>query len=218
MTISQAYLQAKDISSNTPQMLDNVYFENGTFNEKLGYTGIGFNNQIITTGSYLDFANNGGHNPDNIVYSTVKSYFGTSKIFQFLGTNAGQFSIIDGNIVTTITNPNLDTETRYQTDYGSLMLPLLLPAQKYAAMYLEAEFEGAVLGYDTSFDIRFCQIEDYPSGKRFVTNNWALPDDSPSNVFIEIPCDNGTFDDSAIYIGIDTGKYRQTKIKKIWFE
>lgn len=219
MTITRAYLQSKGISANTPEIFENVYFENGVFNEALSYEGIGLDNQIVTRGDYRDFANQGGSSEDNIVWTTTKDYFETAKIFQFLGTNAGQIVLDGTDLVSTIANPTpYDVEnTRYQTDYGLLMMPVKLPPNKYSRLYINAEFVNRI-GDTQGFDIHFAQIVQYNNYHSFATPLWKYASNQSLNTVVEIVADSSIFRDDSLYLGFDFGNCQQTRIKKIWFE
>ena len=105
---------------------DNVYFENGRFNNNLAYNNTDFENKSISVGDFNKF-NNGGA---ATTYNIVKDEIGNGKIFEFLGSNAGEYVLNEGKITCDITNPS----GKFSDDYGLLWLPVHLPANTYSKM------------------------------------------------------------------------------------
>lgn len=228
MIISSAYIFAKQITAWNPPLADNVLFENGTFNKNLSYSDVGMDNQIITVGqngfATDGFANWGNMTTDGTLFTTVKDYFHTGKMFQFLGPNAGTFVIEGGNLVSETANPNPDSGTRYDTDCGSILIPTNLTGTTYSKLFAEVEFAGDCFIDQYGKSVYVAQVTqwiDYDQTVRnkMVSKQYKYAEYTPVGVTIEVECDNGTFDLDAMYVGIQTmAAYTKTIVKKIWFE
>ena len=210
MQIEKAYLFARQISGRVTPPTGNVYFENGLFNPALAYENTSFSYESITRGDFNDY-NNGGR---MVVYNIVKNDIGNGKIFQFLGTNAGQFQIVGKNIVSDIANPNLDSETRFSTDFGLLYLPVRLPASTYSKLCARIKLHDKI---DSSFNVHL-YMAAYSEGYGMYGTVWKYDFSETMDVSFDIETNSNDWRDDSPYIGIAVGACKTTEIEKIWLE
>ena len=210
MQIEKAYLFARQISGGATPPTGNVYFENGLFNPALSYENTSFSYESITRGDFNDY-NNGGR---MVVYNIIKNDIGNGKIFQFLGTNAGQFQIVGKNIVSDIANPNLDDMTRFSTDFGLLYLPVRLPANTYSKLCARIKLHDKI---DSSFNVHL-YMAAYSEGYGMYGTVWKYDFSETMDVSFDIETNSNDWRDDSPYIGIAVGACKTTEIEKIWFE
>lgn len=210
MQIEKAYLFARQISGVATPPTGNVYFENGLFNPALAYENTSFSYESITRGDFNDY-NNGGR---MVVYNIIKNDIGNGKIFQFLGTNAGQFQIVGKNIVSDIANPNLDDMTRFSTDFGLLYLPVRLPANTYSKLCARIKLHDKI---DSSFNVHL-YMAAYSEGYGMYGTVWKYDFSETMDVSFDIETNSNDWRDDSPYIGIAVGACKTTEIEKIWFE
>lgn len=210
MQIEKAYLFARQISGGATPPTGNVYFENGLFNPALAYENTSFTYESITRGDFNDY-NNGGR---MVVYNIIKNDIGNGKIFQFLGTNAGQFQIVGKNIVSDIANPNLDDMTRFSTDFGLLYLPVRLPANTYSKLCARIKLHDKI---DSSFNVHL-YMAAYSEGYGMYGTVWKYDFSETMDVSFDIETNSNDWRDDSPYIGIAVGACKTTEIEKIWFE
>jgi hypothetical protein len=210
MQIEKAYLFARQISGGATPPTGNVYFENGLFNPALAYENTSFSYESITRGDFNDY-NNGGR---MVVYNIIKNDIGNGKIFQFLGTNAGQFQIVGKNIVSDIANPNLDDMTRFSTDFGLLYLPVRLPANTYSKLCARIKLHDKI---DSSFNVHL-YMAAYSEGYGMYGTVWKYDFSETMDVSFDIETNSNDWRDDSPYIGIAVGACKTTEIEKIWFE
>ena len=210
MQIEKAYLFARQISGGATPPTGNVYFENGLFNPALSYENTSFSYESITRGDFNDY-NNGGR---MVVYNIIKNDIGNGKIFQFLGTNAGQFQIVGKNIVCDIANPNLDDMTRFSTDFGLLYLPVRLPANTYSKLCARIKLHDKI---DSSFNVHL-YMAAYSEGYGMYGTVWKYDFSETMDVSFDIETNSNDWRDDSPYIGIAVGACKTTEIEKIWFE
>lgn len=211
MQIEKAYLFARQISGGATPPTGNVYFENGLFNPALAYDNTSFSYESITRGDFNDY-NNGGR---MVVYNIVKNDIGNGKIFQFLGTNAGQFQIVGNNIVCDIATPNLDGETRFSTDFGLLYLPVRLPANTYSKLCGRFKLHNKI---GNAFNIHM-YVAKASETYGMYSQIWVYDFSDTVDVAFDLVTNTTSLSwDDAPYIGIAVGNCKTTEIEKIWFE
>lgn len=213
MNISSAYIFGKQLQSITPPIPANVYFENGQFNPDLAYENTSMNNMQITRGDYNDY--NMGWGGD-LIYSMIHADEGNGKIYQFLGANAGEYEISGGNIVCNIANPNTDSQTRFGTDYGAIWLPLRLPQNTYSHMFGRFKLSNRV-DQEERYAIDMFMARPVPEYSRYNSSEYVYNWGDTVDVAFDIEANQGTWFDTATYIGISTGLFKNSEILKIWF-
>lgn len=211
MIISSAYVFAKQITGHVPKPTGNVYFEGGQFNEQLAYSNTSFSSKTVYRDDFILFNNYGGET----AYNLIKDNIGDGKIYEFLGTNAAEFLLSGSNIVADLTNPNLDSNTRFSTDFGVVFLPVRLPANTYtklcATFKMSDKIDNVWSGHlytNRVFNARFINAA-YVYGSAS-----AVVDGEPFSLTTE----SGSWNDGSPYIGIATGSFEHVEIQKIWFE
>lgn len=212
MIISSAHLFGKQIKAELPPLAPNVYFEAGRFNPDLAYSNTGFDNQVITRGEDSADYNNGGR---WVVYNIIKDDLTSGKIFQFLGPNAGEFQMSDGNIVNNIATPNTDIETRWHTDFGLLYLPVRLPANTYTKLCGRFKLHDEI---GDAFNIHM-YVAKYSEMYGMYTQIWVYDYGDTVDVAFDLETNTTSLRwDDAPYIGINVGNCKTTTIEKLWFE
>lgn len=211
MQIEKAFLFGKQIKAEMPPLAPNVYFEAGRFNPDLAYENTGFNNQSITRGSDFNDYNNGG---GMVVYNIIKDQIGNGKIFQFLGPNAGEFQLLNSNIVNDIAAPNTDIMTRFNTDFGLLYLPVRLPANTYNKLCGRFKLHDIV---GDAFNIHM-YMAAYSAGYGMYGTVWKYDFSDTMDVSFDIETNSTDWKDESPFIGIAVGNCKTTTIEKLWFE
>lgn len=213
MNISSAYIFAKQITGNVPKPTGNVYFENGQFNEQLAYSNTDFATKTVYRDNFILFNNYGGE----AAYNMIKNNIGDGKIYEFLGTNAAEFLLSRNNIVADLTDPNLDTDTRFSTDFGAVFLPLRLPANTYTKLCTTFKMTDKI---DNIWSAHLYTNVASTSLNRFINGVYTYGSASavvPGTEFT-LETTDGSWSDASPYIGIATGSFEHVEIKKIWFE
>lgn len=212
MTFSSAYLFAKQITRNTPRPTGNVYFENGQFNEQLAYSNTDFATKTVYRDDFAYFNNYGGIK----AYDLIKDNIGDGKIYEFLGTNAGEILLSGSDIVCDIANPNTDPATRFNTDFGVVFLPIRLPANTYSKVCATFEMTDKI-DDNWSAHLYTNVVSIY---NRFAAGVYIYGSTSSVTPGVEftLKTDSGNWYDNSPYIGIATGSYQHVEVSKIWFE
>lgn len=191
----------------------NVYYDNGQLNKELAYDNTDFATKTVYRGDFIAFNNYG----DTAVYDLIKDKIGDGKIYEFLGTNAAEFLPSDNSINADLTDPNLDTNTRFSTDFGVLFLPLRLPAGTYTKLYATFKMTDKI---DNRWSAHLYTNVASTSLNKFINGVYiygsasaVVPDDE-----FTLEATQGSQSDASPYIGIATGSFKHVEIKKIWFE
>lgn len=213
MIISSAHIFAKQITGRVPRPTGNVYFEGGQFNEELAYSNTDFATKTIYRDDFIFFNNYGGA----VAYDLIKNNIGDGKIYEFLGNNAAEFLLSGSNIVADLTDPNLDTNTRFNTDFGVVFLPLRLPAGTYTKLCATFKMTDKI---DNIWSAHLYTNVASTSLNKFINGVYVYGSASavvPGEEFT-LETTDGSWSDASPYIGIATGSFEHVEIKKIWFE
>lgn len=213
MTISSAYIFGKQITGNVPKPTGNVYFENGQFNETLAYPNTDFATKTVYRDDFIAFNNYGGA----AAYNLIKNNIGDGKIYEFLGTNAGEFLLSGMDIACDIANPNTDPLTRFSTDFGVVFLPIRLPANTYSKLCATFKMTDKI---DDTWSAHLYTNVASSSLNKFINGVYIYGSTSSvvSGVAFDLKTDSGSWSDASPYIGIATGSFEHVAIQKIWFE
>ena len=192
----------------------NVYYDSGRFNEELAYENTDFETKTVYRGDFRSFNNYGGI----AAYNLIKDNIGDGKIYEFLGTNAGEFLLNGTNIVCDLANPNMDLSTRGSTDYGVVFLPLRLPSGNTQTKLCATFKMTDKIQDDTSLGEHL--YTNYVLNNKFINGVYIYKNSSQITTDVEftLKTNQGDQQNSSPYIGIVAGAFKHVEVKKIQFE